>query len=157
MSNNIKLKKGLDIPLAGVPDLAVKRTVFPDTVAVQPSDFKGLNPRLLVREGDKVLAGSPVLADKKNPCVLVTSPVSGTVKEVVRGDKRKLLAVVVEADKEQEYLDFSVPSGALTAETVKDSLLKSGLWVSLVQRPYGIVADPDLTPKTLFISAFYLI
>ena len=108
MSNSINLKKGLDIPLAGVPDLAVKRTVLPDIVAVQPSDFKGLNPRLLVREGDKVLAGSPVLADKKNPDILVTSPVSGTVKEVVRGDKRKLLAVLVKADEEQEYLDFSV-------------------------------------------------
>ena len=154
MSNNINLKKGLDIPLAGVPDLTVKRTVLPDTVAVQPSDFKGLNPRLLVREGDRVLAGSPVLADKKNPCVLVTSPVSGTVKEVSRGDKRKLLAVVVEADKEQEYLDFSVPSGSLTADTVKDTLLKSGLWAAFVQRPYGIMADPAAAPKAIFISAF---
>ena len=88
MSNNIVLKKGLDIPLAGVPELTVRRTMLPAVVAVQPSDFKGLNPRLLVREGDKVLAGSPVLADKKNPDILVTSPVSGTVKEVVRGDKR---------------------------------------------------------------------
>ena len=95
MSNNIVLKKGLNIPLAGVPDLAVKRTVTPVTVAVQPSDYKGLNPRLLVREGDKVLAGSPVLADKKNPDVLVTSPVSGTVKEVVRGDMQTVIAVAM--------------------------------------------------------------
>jgi len=153
MSNSIKLKKGLDIPLAGAPDLAVKRTVFPDTVAVQPSDFKGLNPRLLVREGDKVLAGSPVLADKKNPDILVTSPVSGTVKEVVRGDKRKLLAVVVEADKEQEYLDFG-SAEALTAESVKETLLKSGLWAAFVQRPYGIIADPAVTPKAIFVSMF---
>ena len=154
MSNIIKLKKGLDIPLAGAPGLAVNRTVFPDTVAVQPSDFKGLNPRLLVREGDKVLAGSPVLADKKNPDILVTSPVSGTVKEVVRGDKRKLLAVVVEADKEQEYLDFGTSADGLTAEGVKDALLKSGLWAAFVQRPYGIVADPAATPKAIFVSAF---
>jgi Na+-transporting NADH:ubiquinone oxidoreductase subunit A len=154
MSNSINLKKGLDIPLAGVPDLAVKRTVLPDIVAVQPSDFKGLNPRLLVREGDKVLAGSPVLADKKNPDILVTSPVSGTVKEVVRGDKRKLLAVLVKADEEQEYLDFSVRKGDLTAEVVKETLLKSGLWAAFIQRPYGIVADPSAAPKAVFVSAF---
>ena len=154
MSNNIVLKKGLNIPLAGVPALAVKRTILPDTVAVQPSDFKGLNARLLVREGDKVLAGSPVLADKKNPDVLVTSQVSGTVKEVVRGDKRKLLAVLVKADGEQEYLDFGAAKGDLTCEEVKDKLLKSGLWAAFVQRPYGIVADPTVTPKAIFVSAF---
>lgn len=154
MSNNIVLKKGLDIPLAGVPALVVKRTILPDTVAVQPSDFKGLSARLLVREGDKVLAGSPVLADKNNPDVLVTSPVSGTVKAVVRGDKRKLLAVLVDADKDQEYLDFGVAKDGLTAGDVKDKLLKSGLWAAFVQRPYGIMADPAVTPKAIFVSAF---
>ena len=154
MSNNIVLKKGLNIPLAGVPRLAVKRTVTPVTVAVQPSDYKGLNARLLVREGDKVLAESPVLADKKNPDVLVTSPVSGTVKEVVRGDKRKLLAVLVDADKDQEYLDFGAAGSALTAEEVKDKLLKSGLWAAFIQRPYGILADPAVKPKAIFVSAF---
>ncbi|MBQ4192075.1 MAG: Na(+)-translocating NADH-quinone reductase subunit A [Bacteroidales bacterium] len=154
MSNNIVLKKGLNIPLAGVPALVVKRTILPDTVAVQPSDYKGLNARLLVREGDKVLAGSPVLADKKNPDVLVTSPVSGTVKAVVRGDKRKLLAVLVDADKDQEYLDFGAAKDGLSAGDVKDRLLKSGLWTAFVQRPYGIVADPAATPKAIFVSAF---
>ena len=154
MSNNIVLKKGLNIPLAGAPGLTVKKTVSPGIVAVQPSDFKGLNARLLVREGDKVLAGSPVLADKKNPDVLVTSPVSGTVKEVVRGDKRKLLAVLVEADKDQEYLDFGAAGDVLTAEEVKDKLLKSGLWAAFIQRPYGIVADPAAAPKGIFVSAF---
>jgi Na+-transporting NADH:ubiquinone oxidoreductase subunit A len=154
MSNNIVLKKGLDIPLAGVPDPAVSRTIFPDAVAVQPSDFKGLNPRLLVREGDRVLAGSPVLADKKNPDILVTSPVSGTVKEVVRGDKRKLLAVLVAPDEVQEYLDFGVPGDGFTAGDVKDILLKSGLWAAFIQRPYGIVADPAAKPKAIFVSAF---
>ena len=154
MSNNIVLKKGLDIPLAGVPELTVRRTMLPSVVAVQPSDYKGLNPRLLVREGDKVLAGSPVLADKKNPDILVTSPVSGIVKEVVRGDKRKLLAVLVEPDKDQEYLDFGTPKGGFTADGVKEALLKSGLWAAFIQRPYGIVADPAVTPKAIFVSAF---
>ena len=155
MSNNIYLKKGLNIPISGEPDLRVKRTIVPDTVAIQPSDFKGLNARLLVREGDKVLAGSPILADKKNPDILVTSPVSGTVKEIVRGEKRKLLAVLISTDTVQEYLDF----GAKSAETakkedVKDALLKSGLWATLIQRPYGIIANPAVDPKAVFVSAF---
>ena len=154
MSNNIDLKKGLDIPLAGMPEPVVKPTILPEAIAVQPADFKGINPRLLVREGDKVLAGSPVLADKKNPDILVTSPVSGTVKEIVRGDKRKLLAVLVQADRTQEYLDFGAAKGGLKAENVKDTLLKSGLWAALIQRPYGIVADPAAKPKAIFISAF---
>ena len=154
MSNNIVLKKGLDIPLAGVPELTVRRTMLPAVVAVQPSDYKGLNARLLVREGDKVLAGSPVLADKKNPDILVTSPVSGTVKEVVRGDKRKLLAVLVEPDRDQEYLDFGTLRDGFAAGDVKEMLLKSGLWAAFIQRPYGIVADPAVTPKAIFVSAF---
>ena len=155
MSNIIDLKKGLNIPVSGAPDLRVKRTIVPDTVAVQPSDFRGINVRLLVREGDKVLAGSPVLADKKNPDILVTSPVSGVVKEVVRGDKRKLLAVLIKADEAQEYLDFGVRNAdRLTKEEVKDALLKSGLWAAFIQRPYGVVADPAAEPKAIFVSAF---
>ena len=95
MSNNIVLKKGLDIPIEGVAALETIKTVTPDVVAVKPTDFKGFAPRLLVKEGDKVLAGSPVLADKQNPDILLTSPVGGTVQEIVRGEKRKLLAVLV--------------------------------------------------------------
>ena len=155
MSNNIYLKKGLNIPVSGEPDLRVKRTIVPDTVAVQPSDFKGLNARLLVKEGDRVLAGSPILADKKNPDILVTSPVSGTVKEVVRGEKRKLLAVLIGTDTVQEYLDFGVRSAETAKkEEVKSALLKSGLWASFIQRPYGVIANPATEPKAIFVSAF---
>ena len=155
MSNNIDLKKGLNIPVKGCAELKVSKVVAPGIVAVCPSDFKGLNPRLLVREGDAVLAGSPVLADKKNPDILVTSPVSGKVKEVVRGDKRKLLAVLVESDGKQECVDFGAAKAeGLSADEVRSALLKSGLWVALVQRPYGIIADPTAKPKAIFVSAF---
>ena len=106
MSNNIDLKKGLDIPIKGAAKPVVSKTVVSDTLSIVPTDFKGLLPRLLVKEGDRVLAGSPVLSDKNHPEILITSPVSGTVKEIVRGEKRKLLAVRVEADTVQEYLDF---------------------------------------------------
>jgi len=155
MSNSIDLKKGLDIPLKGAAARKITRTVVPGTVALCPSDWRGLSPRLLVKEGDKVLAGSPVLADKLNPAILVTSPVSGTVGSIVRGDKRKLLAVLIQADEKQQYVDFGVQDPAsLTGEAVRDLLLKSGLFTALVQRPYGIVADPSLKPKAIFISAF---
>ncbi len=155
MSNNIHLKKGLDIPMKGAAAQRVVKTVVPDTVALKPTDFKGLVPRLLVKEGDRVLAGSPILCDKQNPDILFTSPVSGTVAEVVRGDKRKLLAVLVKADAEQEYVDFGPKDPAsLSAEEVRQLLLKSGLWPSLIQRPYGVAANPELRPKSIFISSF---
>lgn len=155
MSNNIDLKKGLNLPVSGAADLRVKATVKPGTVAIQPSDFKGLNARLLVKEGDKVLAGSPVLADKKNSDVIVTSPASGVVEQVVRGDKRKLLAVLIKTDAAQEYVDFGKKDASkLSAAEVKETLLNSGLWACMVQRPYGIIADPAAAPKGIFISAF---
>ncbi|MBR3562516.1 MAG: Na(+)-translocating NADH-quinone reductase subunit A [Bacteroidales bacterium] len=152
MSKNIVLKKGLDIPISGTAELRLSKTVSPDIVAVEPTALKGFTPRLLVKEGDKVLAGSPVMAEKKNPSILLASPVSGTVKEIVRGDKRKLLAVTVLADDVQEYLK-SEPKTADDAE-VKESLLKAGLWPFIIQRPYGIVADPEATPDAIFVSAF---
>ena len=155
MSNIIDLKKGLDIPISGEAALEAKGTVVPDIVAVKPTDFKGFTPRLLVKEGDRVLAGSPVLADKRNPDIILTSPVSGTVQEVVRGDKRKLLAILVKTDTVSEAVDFGsgIPSDA---EGVKALLLRSGLWPSIVQRPYGTIADPSSTPKSIFISTFII-
>ena len=154
MSNNIVLKKGLNIPISGEAALEAMRTIAPDVVAVKPTDFKGFSPRLMVKEGDKVLAGSPVLADKQNPDILLTSPVSGNVQEIVRGEKRKLLAVLIKAEG-SEAVDFGAKDPkALKAEDVRESLLKSGLWPSIIQRPYGVVADPALTPKAIFVSAF---
>ncbi len=155
MSNNIDLKRGLDIPISGIASQKTKKVITPDVVAVKPTDFRGLLPRLLVKEGDKVLAGTPVLADKKSPEILFTSPVSGTVAEIVRGEKRKLLEVRIKADKSQEYVDFGAKKVAsLDAAAVKEALLQSGLWPALVQRPYGIVANPQIKPKAIFVSAF---
>jgi len=155
MSKNIVLKKGLNIPIKGAAELRITNVGTPGTVAIQPSDFKGLLPRLLVREGDAVLCGSPVIADKAHTDILLTSPCSGKVKEVVRGDKRKLLAVIIENDQKNSCVDFGVQNaGAIDAEQVKRLLLGSGLWPWLVQRPYGIIANPDVTPKAIFVSTF---
>ena len=155
MSNNIYLKKGLDLPINGTAAQNTKKVIVPDVVAVKPTDFRSLVPKLLVREGDKVLAGTPVLADKMSQNILFASPVSGTVTEVVRGEKRKLLEVRIKADAEQEYVDYGVKKVAdMTAEQIKEALLAAGLWPALTQRPYGIIANPEVKPKAIFVSAF---
>ena len=146
MSDIIVLRQGLDIPVSGSPALLVSKSMTPGTIAVEPS-VKGLLPRLLVKEGDRVLCGSPVIADKKNPDIILTAPASGTVQEIVRGEKRKLLAVLIKTDDRQEY-------AAIDTSDVKKALLASGLWPFLVQRPYGILSDPAVTPKGIFVSAF---
>ncbi|MBR2063418.1 MAG: Na(+)-translocating NADH-quinone reductase subunit A [Bacteroidales bacterium] len=155
MSNNIYLKKGLDLPINGKAAQNTKKVIVPDVVAVKPTDFRSLVPKLLVREGDKVLAGTPVLADKMSQNILFASPVSGTVAEVVRGEKRKLLEVRIKADEKQEYVDFGVKKvSALSAEQIKEAILEAGLWPALTQRPYGIIANPESKPKAIFVSAF---
>ena len=155
MSKDFVLKKGLDIPVEGEAELRVSKTTAPGIVAVEPTVFKGFLPRLLVKEGDPVLCGSPVMADKKNPDILLASPVSGTVREIVRGEKRKLLCVLVESDGKRQCVDFGVrEASGLDDAQVRDALLRSGLWPWLVQRPYGIVADPAVRPRDIFISAF---
>ena len=155
MSKTIVLKKGLNIPVKGEADLYVSKTILPEVVAVQPCDFNGLIPRLLVKEGDSVLAGSPVISDKKDPRIIVTSPVSGTVSGILRGEKRKLLAVLIKPDEEQNALSFPVKgSDSLSAEALKELLLDAGLWPLITQRPYGTVASPDAAPKAIFVSAF---
>lgn len=154
MSNNIVLKRGLDIPVSGMADPGKITTIKPDVIAIKPTDFRGLVPRLLVREGDKVLSGSPIMSDKSNPDVLFASPVSGTVKSIVRGEKRKLLEIIIQADENQEYVDFGTTNTTISGEELKQLLLKSGLWASIIRRPYGIIADPCVTPKAIFVSAF---
>ena len=149
------MKQGLDIPISGVAAQNTRMVITPDVVAVKPTDFRGLVPKLLVREGDRVLAGTPVLADKMSQNILFASPVSGTVAEVVRGEKRKLLEVRIKADEKQEYVDYGVKRVAeMSAEQIKEALLTAGLWPALTQRPYGIIANPEVKPKAIFVSAF---
>ena len=155
MSQTFVLKKGLNIPISGEAELRVSKTIAPGIVAVQPTDFKGFLPRLLVKEGDPVLCGSPVAADKKNADILLTSPVSGTVKEIVRGEKRKLLAILIESDGKRQCVDFGVKDASqLDAAQVREALLQSGLWPWLIQRPYGILANPEVRPRDIFVSTF---
>ena len=155
MSKIIKLRKGLDINLQGQAAEVTVDTPLAGEYAVSPLDFENVTPKLLVKVGDKVKAGTPLFFDKNNTRVLYCSPVSGTVSAVNRGEKRKILNVTVAADKEQVSEEFTVLDlKKASREDVIETLLKSGLWTTILQRPYGIVANPADQPKAVFVSAF---
>ena len=144
---DIKIKKGLDLPLGGA---AVRQTVdlrhTATLYAVKPTDVVGLTPRLLVAEGDTVAAGQPLVCDKQDARICLTAPVGGTVCRVVRGEKRRLMAVVVERGK-SPLEPARRPEGS-----VKDTLLNRGAWWMLRERPFGTIANPDHQPKGIFVS-----
>ena len=155
MSKTIKLKRGLDIRLVGEAEKRIVALPMAESYGISPLDFNGVVPKLLVRPGDAVKAGTPLFFDKYHPEVLFTSPVSGTVDCVSRGDKRKILCVSVTADGKQDSEQFDVkPADKATGAEVKELLLKSGLWPFITQRPYGIVANPADEPKAIFVSGF---
>ena len=151
MSQVIKIKQGLDIHLKG---RAERTTDCVDSAvcAIQPTDFIGLIPRLLVKEGDIVKVGTPLVEAKHDEHIRLVSPVSGTVSEIRRGPKRLLEAVVVSPDGKNEALTFQPFS--VDRETVKQSLLETGLWPMIRQRPFGTVARPDDSPQAFFVSSF---
>jgi len=159
MGKFIRLKKGFDINLAGKASSKLAQTEQPETFAIKPTDFYGIYmPKVVVNEGDVVKAGSPLFHDKKNENIIFTSPVSGEVVAIKRGERRKLLEVKILADTKVEHLPFTKYSiseiANLTRDQIQPQLLKSGVWLNLVQRPFGIVADPAETPKSIFISGF---
>ena len=155
MSKVIKLKKGLDIKLDGSAESVLIASVPSMSYGVRPTDFEGVTPKLLVKVGDRVKAGTAVLFDKCRPNLLFASPVSGTVKEIVRGEKRKLLDVVIEPDDQIEYEKFDVPAlESLSVDQIKEIVLKAGLWPVLIQRPYGTIASEKDTPRAIYISLF---
>ncbi len=148
MSDTITIQKGLDLPIGGAAELRLTDARSISTYAVKPTDFVGLTPSLLVEEGDTVCVGDALFVDKHDERICFTSPVSGQVKAIVRGEKRKLLEVVVETDFK------AVGSNYKSSPTVKDAMLQCGLWTQLRQRPFGTVANPDDKPKAIFVSAF---
>jgi len=154
MSKTVKLRKGLDIRLVGEADKVKADLTMPKTVSIKPTDFHGLVPKMVVKPGEKVQAGSVIFFDKYNDAVKYVSPVSGEVAEIVRGEKRRILEVVINADANIEYASASPVSPSADSESVKQTMLDAGLWPFFVQRPLGVVAKPDVTPKAIFISGF---
>ena len=155
MGETITLKKGLDIKLKGEAEKQLVDAAVSKIVAVKPTDFSGIIPKLTVKPGAMVKAGTVLFFDKNNPDIKFTSPVSGTVKDVVRGERRRMLQVLIEADSETKFEDFKTNDlASLDAEKIKEVMLSSGVWPFMMQRPYAVIANPSTKPKSIFISAF---
>ena len=162
MGKTIRLRKGFDINLAGNAARNLVTATTPEsgeTFVIKPTDFHGVYlPKVMVKEGDTVKAGSPLFHDKRIDSIVFTSPVSGEVVEIKRGEKRKLIEVKILADRTIEYVPFkkymASEISSLTREVIQPQLLASGAWLNIVQRPFGIIANPEETPKAIFVSTF---
>ena len=154
MANVIKLRKGLNIHLKGTA-AETKRVVGACTeYVVRPDTFEGVVPKLVIHEGDRVEVGDALFVDKNRPEVRFASPVSGTVKAVERGERRKILGIKLQADEVQAFHDFGKRDvTSLSADEVKNALLEAGLFGYIYQLPYAVSADPQATPKAIFVSA----
>lgn len=156
MTQVIKIKQGLDIKLKGQAEKVVE-CLEAKFCAIQPTDFIGVTPRLLVQEGDAVEVGTPLFIDKHDERITFTSPVNGFVKEIRRGEKRLLQAVVIEcrdAIHRASETNGNNSADAMKRDDIIQKMLETGLWPMIRQRPYSTIANPDDTPKAFFISAF---
>jgi len=153
MSKNIKIKKGLDIKLKGKPEALIENLQNIQYYALKPFDFKNITPKILVQEGDKVKAGTPLFTDKKHNEIQFTAPVSGEIIEIIRGERRILQEIIIKADSKIEYEKFDI-TNKNSSESIINILLKSGLWTSIIQRPYSIIANPNELPKAIHVSTF---
>lgn len=155
MSKALKIKRGTDIKLAGEAEKILADASYSETIAIKPTDFLGLTPKMLVKAGDEVKAGTPIFYDKNNEKVKFVSPVSGEIAEIKRGEKRRILEVVIIADKEIKYDNLElVDDNTASREDLISALCNSGLWPFIMQRPYSVVANPSDKPRAIFISAF---
>lgn len=155
MSNDIRIKKGLDIKLKGEAEKTVEQAIISNYITVRPEDFHAVVPKLVAKEGTLVKAGDTLFYDKNHEAVIFASPVSGKVIEVQRGPKRRIDALKIEADKTIEYKDNGkFDSASASAEEVKSHLLASGCWPFIKQRPYDVIANPEKSPKAIFISGY---
>ena len=154
MANVIKLRKGLDIHLQGKAEEKKIQLKSKGQYALVPDDFEGITPKVIVREGDHVLAGDALFVNKQYPEVKFASPVSGTVREVVRGERRKVLCVKVDADAQQEFADYGKKDVAkMDGKAVVDALLEAGIFGYINQLPYAVSTNPTVMPKAIFVSA----
>ena len=155
MSNDIKIKKGLDIKLKGIAEKTTEKAVLINFYMLRPDAFHDVIPKMVLKEGAKVKAGEPIFYDKTNEAVKFVSPVSGDIIEIARGEKRRIVSIKIQADKEQVYQDNGkLDVATATADAIKAQLLASGCWVFIKQRPYDIIAKTDRTPKAIFISGY---
>ena len=152
MEKILNLRRGLDLKLDGAADgTEITATVTPQRVAITPDDFPGFTPKAIVKEGDRVMCGQPVLRAKECESICLCSPAAGVVEQVVRGDRRKILRVVIAVDAADSSV-YSFNNIEDSPAAITDTLMKSGLWVAMRQRPYDIVPREGVTPVNIFVT-----
>ncbi|MBF12080.1 MAG: NADH:ubiquinone reductase (Na(+)-transporting) subunit A [Flavobacteriaceae bacterium] len=150
---DIRTRRGANLNIKGKAEKILDKTISASNFALMPDDFFGTIPKLLLKEGDSVEAGSPIFFSKKNPAIKFVSPVAGILKSIERGPKRKIERILIEAFKTQKFVTHSVKSwDKMSREEIKSLLMESGNWPFIHQRPYGIMANPLDTPKAIFVS-----
>ena len=155
MSETIKLRKGLNIKLKGSAKLELETLPVPATVALKPTDFPGLTPKLKVKADTIVKAGEALFYDKYHPEIIFTAPYGGKIVSINRGERRRILEVVLETDVKAGSVEFKkADPNSLSGEEVKELILNSGLWPFIKKRPYGVIASPSEKPGSIYISTF---
>lgn len=147
-SSIVNIKKGIDIPIKGTATENYKILPYPKEYCIAPDNFENSTLKLCINEGDTVQIGSPVFFHVEHPDIYVVSPISGIVKEIRRGEKRKIKAVIIESDDCYQTINFDI------SQSPKEILMKCGLWNFIKERPFDIVANPQSQPKAVFISTF---
>jgi len=154
MSNDIRIKNGLTINLKGAAKNIVKKAPYPKSVSLNPSNFHLIIPKMVVKVGEKVNVGDVIFYSKKDERIKFCSPVDGIIKEIVRGEKRKIIEIVINVDNQKKIEPSIIEFEKLNPDEIKNTILKSGCWPFIKQRPYDIIANPSDKPKSIFISSF---
>lgn len=152
----IRISRGLNLPIDGEPEQSVENGPAATTVGLIGDDFIGMKPTMEVAEGDRVKLGQVLFTDRKNPAARYTSPGTGVVAAINRGEKRKFLSVAIrlEGDDVQEFRSFrNQDLTTLTRDQVRENLVESGLWTAFRTRPYSKVPDDSVKPRSIFITA----
>ncbi|RLC98982.1 MAG: NADH:ubiquinone reductase (Na(+)-transporting) subunit A [Chloroflexi bacterium] len=153
---HFSIKKGLDIPISGLPEQQISNANTINSVALLGNDYQGMKPTMLVEEGDRVKLGQALFNDKKNPEVQFISPGAGFVKKINRGARRVLQSVIIELEGDEEITFDQYESSQLeniSTENIKKNLLNSGLWTALRIRPYSQIPSADSVPHSIFVTA----
>ncbi|WP_445455637.1 Na(+)-translocating NADH-quinone reductase subunit A [Flavobacterium sp. HNIBRBA15423] len=153
MSKDIRIKKGLDLKLKGEAEKQLSDVARSKVYAIKPSDFHGVTPKMILKEGSTVKAGEIIFFSKKDEAVKFVSPVSGTIQEIIRGEKRVILEIRILADSQDVHVEHSKKNPkSLSSSEVREHLLASGCWPFIKQRPYDVVANSADEPKAIFVS-----
>jgi Na+-transporting NADH:ubiquinone oxidoreductase subunit A len=152
MSKDISIKAGANLNLKGLASTELEVAKMSLDYALNPDDFFGLIPRMLVKEGDKVSLGQPIFHDKNDESIKIVSPVNGKILKIVRGAKRKILNVIIRKEGDTS-INYKIPNlSSISKDKIMELLIESGSLAYIRQRPYNIIAKPDRLPKSIFVS-----